>query len=81
MHVSDSLIVGGERRSVEDGGRPFGGGGGGKIVKIFQIPFQILARTFQNRECAPDPVLDRVLDPAPNSKTSKINTPLGLVEC
>ena len=34
MHVSDSLIVGGERRSVEDGGRPFGGGGGGKIVKI-----------------------------------------------
>ena len=38
MHVSDSLIVGGERRSVEDGGRPFGGGGGGKIVKIFSDP-------------------------------------------
>ena len=48
VHVSDSLIVGGERRSVEDGGRPFGGGGGGKIVKISQIPCQILVRTFQN---------------------------------
>ena len=49
MHVSDSLIVGGERRSVEDGGRPFGGGGGR-----------------ENRECAPDRVLDPMPDPRPN---------------
>ena len=53
MHVSDSLIVGDERRSVEDGGRPFGGGGGRENRE--NIPDRVL-----------DPVLDSVLDPVPD---------------
>ena len=57
MHVSDSLIVGGERRSVEDGGRPFGGGGGRENRE--NIPDRVL-------DPMPDRVLDRVLDPSPN---------------
>ena len=44
VHVSDSLILGGERRSVREGGAVFGAGGGPGSEEISSGPVQVLRK-------------------------------------